>query len=87
LQRAITDFGADDPFSGAAGKLKEHYGIDIPLSTIRVVTEKHGEAMRARQVPVCDWPDRRGVARLITEMDGSMLPVVDTARAGRGRNA
>jgi len=80
----MTDFGADDPFAGAAGKLKEHYGIEIPLSTIRGVTEKHGEAMRARQVPVRDGPDRRGVARLITEMDGSLLPVVDTAEPAAG---
>jgi len=75
----MTDFGADDPFAGAAGKLKEHYGIDIPMSTIRVVTEKHGAAMRARQVGVGDWPHQRGVPTLITEMDGSMLPLVDTA--------
>lgn len=79
LQRAITDFGADDPFAGAAGKLKEHYGIDLPVSTIRMITEKHGEALWARQSQGSAWPDRPGVAALITEMDGSMLPVVETA--------
>lgn len=84
MQRAITDFGADDSFLGAAGKLKEHYGIDIPVSTVRVVTEKHGEAMLARQAPVSVWPDRPGVDRLITEMDGSMLPVVETAEPVAG---
>ena len=40
--------------------------------------------MRARQVPVGDGPDRRGVARLITEMNGSMLPVADTAELAAG---
>lgn len=85
LQRAITDFGADDPFSGAAGKLKEHYGIAIPVSTVRVVTEKHGEAMLVRQSPDRDWPERPGVAALITEMDGSMLPVVETAEPVAGQ--
>ena len=84
LQRAITDFGADDPFAGAAGKLKEHYGIDIPVSTIRATTEKHGEAMLAKQSQSRDWPDRAGVAALITEMDGSMLPVVETAEPVAG---
>jgi hypothetical protein len=51
LQRAITDFGADDPFAGAAAKLREHYGIEVAVSTIRAVTEKHGAAMRARHEP------------------------------------
>ena len=45
LQRAITDFGADNPFARAAGKLKEHYGIDIPVSTIRTTTERQGAAI------------------------------------------
>ena len=75
----ITDFGADDPFAGASAKLKEHYGIDIPVSTVRATTEKHGEAMLARQTPGNDLPEQAGVAVLITEMDGSMLPVVETA--------
>lgn len=84
MQRAITDFGADDPFAGAAGKLKEHYGIELPVSTIRVITEKHGEAILARQNPSSAWPDRPGVGVLITEMDGSMLPVVETAEPVAG---
>ncbi len=50
LQRAITDFGADDSFGrGASAKLKEHYGIEVPATVIRDVTEKHGEAMVAMQ--------------------------------------
>jgi hypothetical protein len=81
----MTDFGADDPFRGAAGKLKEHYGIDMPVSTVRVVTERHGETMLARQSQVPIWPDRAGVDMLITEMDGSMLPVVETAEPVAGQ--
>jgi hypothetical protein len=41
--------------------------------------------MLARQVPNRDWPDRPGVATLITEMDGSMLPVVETAEPVAGQ--
>jgi hypothetical protein len=81
LQRAITDFGADDPFAGASVKLKEHYGIDIPVSTIRTTTEKHGEAILVRQKEGGPLREQAGVAVLITEMDGSMLPVVETAEA------
>lgn len=81
LQRAITDLGADDPFAGASAKLKEHYGIAIPASTIRAVTEKHGAAMLARQKPGTPVPAGAGVPRLIAEMDGSMVPVVETAES------
>lgn len=79
LQRAMTDFGADDPFAGAAAKLKEHYGIEVPVSAVRAVTEEHGAAMLGQQKQKSDWPDRAGVPMLISEMDGSMLPIVETA--------
>jgi Uncharacterised protein family (UPF0236) len=81
LQRAITDFGADGPFAGASTKLKEHYGIDVPVSTIRATTEKHGEAILEKQKQSTPLGEQPGVAVLITEMDGSMLPVVETAEA------
>jgi hypothetical protein len=87
LQRAMTDFGADDAFAGAAAKLKEHYGIEVPVSAIRWFTEEHGAAMRAQEKQKSDWSDRAGVPVLITEMDGSMLPVVEVAEpvAGEAR--
>ena len=84
LQRAITDFGADDPFAGAAAKLREHYGIEVPVSTVRAVTEHHGAVMRARAPQGSPWPEGPGVAVLIAEMDGSMVPVVETAGPGDG---
>ena len=73
--------GADDAFAGAAAKLKEHYGIEVPVSAVRGVTEEHGAAIGAQEKQKSDWPDRAGVAVLITEMDGSMLPVVEVAEA------
>ncbi|MGA7930766.1 MAG: UPF0236 family protein [Candidatus Sulfotelmatobacter sp.] len=75
----MTDFGADDAFAGAAVKLKEHYGIEVPVSAVRGFTEEHGGTMRAQEKQKSDWPDRPGVPVLICEMDGSMLPVVETA--------
>jgi hypothetical protein len=84
LQRAMTDFGADEAFAGAATKLKEHYGIEVPVSAVRGFTEAHGEAMRVQEKVKSDWPDRAGVPVLISEMDGSMLPVVETAEPGAG---
>ena len=41
LERALTAFGADVPFGKVVEKMKEHYGIEVPSSTIRLVTEKH----------------------------------------------
>jgi hypothetical protein len=87
LQRAITDFGADEAFAGAAGKLKEHYGIEVPVSAVRGFSEAHGAAMWAQEKRKNDWPDRAGVPVLITEMDGSMLPVVETAEPGEAEVA
>jgi hypothetical protein len=75
----MTDFGADEPFAGAAAKLREHYGIAVPVSTVRAITEQHGAAMLARQPHGTPWPTTPGVPRLIAEMDGSMVPQVDTA--------
>jgi hypothetical protein len=75
----MTDFGADGPFAAAAAKLREHYGIDVPVSTVRAITEQHGAAMLAGQPQGSPWPEPPGVPRLIAEMDGSMVPRVDTA--------
>jgi hypothetical protein len=39
----MTDFGADGAFVGDAAKLKEHYGIEVPVSAIRWFTEEDGD--------------------------------------------
>jgi hypothetical protein len=84
LQRALTDFGADDAFARAAAKLKEHYGIEVAVSAIRGFTEGHGAAMRSQEKQKSDWRDQAGVPVLIAEMDGSMLPVVEVAEPVAG---
>ena len=88
LQRTITDFGADDSFGrGALAKLKEHYGIEVPATVIRNVTEKHGEAMLEMQrLEPSELPDRPGVAMLIAETDGSMIPVVEMVEPEEGES-
>jgi Uncharacterised protein family (UPF0236) len=74
----MTDFGADEPFAGAAGKLREHYGIAVPVGAVRTITEQHGAAILAGQPPRSPWPETPGVPRLIAELDGSMVPQVET---------
>lgn len=83
----MVDFGADVPFAKASMKIKEHYGIEVPASAIRAVTEKHGAAVLAREKLGSPLPDRAGVAVLIAETDGSMVPVVETAEAADNEDA
>jgi hypothetical protein len=80
----MTDFGAEKAFAGAAVKLKEHYGIVVPVSAVRDCTEEHGARMLAQEKQKGDWSDRAGVPVLIAEMDGSMLPVVEVAEPKSG---
>lgn len=80
LQRAMTDFGAEESFKGAAARLKEHYGIEVNSEAIRQQTLYHGKAIGAIA------PVRHPAAKeLVTEMDGSLLPVVQPAQSGDRR--
>jgi hypothetical protein len=86
-QRALTDFGAEKAFARAAVRVKEHYGMEVPVSAVREITEEHGAQMLAQEQQKSDWPDRPGVPVLIVEMDGSMLPVVEVAEPRPGEAA
>lgn len=88
LQRVVTDLGADLPFAQAAGKLQEHYGVVLSPSTIRQVTEGHARALIADSEDEPAWPTQAGVATVIAEVDGGMVPLVefDPDRADRRRD-
>lgn len=80
LKRAITDFGADVPFAEAAKKMKEHYGIEVPACMIRKITENY-----ARKI--AEWNPMqkgKGAKLLIAEMDGGMVPIVETGEKTEG---
>jgi hypothetical protein len=70
----MTDFGADSSFGEAAKKVKEHYGIEVPISGVRKVTQGHGEAM-LREEPQSELR-KQGARLVIAGMDGSMIPIV-----------
>lgn len=78
LQRAITDFGAEVAFGKVPQKLKEHYGIEVPISAAQGITKQHAAEMKEQQVLLERLP-RGGVEELIGELDGSMLPIVTVA--------
>lgn len=72
----MTDFGADHAFGQVPKKLIEHYGIDMPVSTIRKITEFHGEHMHAQKEAMSLPLTTPGCRQQIAELDGCLLPIV-----------
>ncbi len=83
LQRVMTDFGADESFGEAVKKIKEHYGIEVPTSATRNVTQGHGEAMLQGE-PESEL-GKQGARLVIAGMDGSMIPIVRIETDEKGR--
>ena len=78
MQRIITDFGADIPFGRIPKKLKEHYGISVPVSSAQKITQTHAAQVLKEHQTQTQIPASKGVPQLIVEMDGSMIPIVET---------
>jgi hypothetical protein len=76
LQRVMTDFGADHAFGQVPKKLYEHYGIEMPVSTVRKITEFHGEQMHRQREAMTLPLTTPGCRQQIGEIDGCMLPIV-----------
>ena len=73
----MTDFGADGSFAQAMDKLVEHYGVMLPESTMRRITETHAQAIFKTRAHETAWPTVPGVATVIAQMDGGMVPLVE----------
>lgn len=81
LQRALTDFGAEESFERAAARVKEHYGIEVASSAVRRITYQH-----ARKIQAVEPAKRAHSAKtLITQIDGSMIPLVKSGQTGDRR--
>jgi hypothetical protein len=84
----MTDFGADLAFGQVPAKLKEHYGIAVPVSAVRTITEAGAQDIHA-QAPTPSPLPTHDVAWIIAQTDGSMIPIVDTASpetSGQGKD-
>jgi Uncharacterised protein family (UPF0236) len=81
LQRVLTDFGADHSFAQAVAKVKEHYLIDLPASAARTYTQKHATRIKQSAPEVASLP-AGGVAQVIAETDGCLIPIVKIAAKG-----
>ena len=78
LQRAITDFAADQPFAVARKKLLEHYGFEIGESTIQRITLGHARAIFESDRAGLDFPQAPGLHKqIVAEIDGGMIPVME----------
>ena len=78
----MTDFGADVSFGRACEKLNEHYGITVPSSAERRVTEKHAQRMREMEALKTEIPEKGTVECIIAQTDGAMIPIVITDPEG-----
>jgi hypothetical protein len=76
LERVLTDFGADSSFAQASVKVREHYGVEVSVSAVREMTEKHGLQMQLEAQTEVRWP-AVGVKELIAEIDGTFVPIVE----------
>ena len=81
LQRALVDFGAEESFARAAARVREHYGLDVAAEMVRQQTLTHGAQISA--LPVA--PPQRTATTLITQLDGSMIPIVISPTTGKDR--
>lgn len=81
LQRALTDFGAEQSFEQAAARMKEHYGIEIASSAIRRITYQHARSIQMVEPVKPAQPAKV----LISQMDGSMIPLVKSGPKGDRR--
>jgi len=92
LQKAMTDFGADESFAKATNKLKEHYGITVAVSSERNITMSHARIMEKslkKEIAGKNKPSskhalsqRKGSTFIISQTDGSMAPIVVTKKSG-----
>lgn len=81
LQRALTDFGSEESFARAAARVQEHYGIEVGAGVVRACTLKHGRSI----LKVAEKMQLPAAAAIITQIDGSLIPVVENASEAEDR--
>jgi hypothetical protein len=79
LQRVLVDFGAEHSFGKAAEGVREHYGIDVSIEAIRQHTLRCG-----RSISQLADESKARAKTLIVQMDGTMIPVMQSG-AGADR--
>lgn len=82
VERALTDFGAEESFGQAAKRFEEHYGWSVGRTSVlrvvesvaleaeKFVEQKLGTARKEYERPLAERP---GAERILVEMDGCEL--------------
>jgi len=73
LQRVLVDFGSDESFLEATKKVREHYGVEVPLSAARQQALQHAKAIGG-----LNHQPALPAKVVITSLDGSMIPIVES---------
>jgi hypothetical protein len=76
LERVLTGFGADESFARSVAKVKEHYRIEVPESSIRQLTHKHASISKQQEELEMSMGEH-GVCQIIAETDGCLIPIVE----------
>jgi hypothetical protein len=71
----MVDFGAEDSFAAAAARMQEHHGLRVSAWRVRQQTYHHAKAMGDLEPP-----KRQPSAVLVTQIDGSMIPILEPAQ-------
>jgi hypothetical protein len=71
----IVDFGSDASFIESSKKIKEHYGIELPSSSIRKILTQHAHIIN-KSLEKIQPKDKPHGKIIIGESDGSMIPIV-----------
>ena len=81
----MTDLGADEAFGRVPDKLKEHYGIEMPVSTIQRTTEQHAQRIYEEEAVREILPGTAAGVIFVGERDGSMVPVVEPSPGAKDK--
>lgn len=88
LNRALSDFGIEHSFQQAASRFQEHYGFDIPASTVRTSTletaARASAKLEAHYAKTFRVLPAKGAEYILAEADGTMICTVEPGkRAGK----
>ncbi|OYZ37073.1 MAG: hypothetical protein B7Y25_05450 [Alphaproteobacteria bacterium 16-39-46] len=59
-------------------KLKEHYGITVPTSSARTITQRHAHEMYEQEKEKVKIPSKGIHPIILAETDGTMIPITKT---------
>jgi len=74
----MTDFGLDESFRSAVNKVQEHYGFEVPISSLRNQTLNNAQRISDLSCSneSANLLSASGADHLIAEADGSMVAMV-----------